>query len=97
MENKLKQYVCALCGYTADSKFEGDICPNCGLTYWKCEKCGFLITAAKPPDVAQNVAKGVISWMLPATFRSVAARDMLIAGCKKDKVFRTIYGMLYAN
>ena len=29
--------------------FEGDICPNCGLTYWKCGNCGFLITAAIPP------------------------------------------------
>jgi len=48
---KWKKWVCAHCGYTAEGRFEGDICPNCGLTYWKCEKCGFLITAAKPPDV----------------------------------------------
>ena len=46
-----KKWVCALCGYTADGRFEGDICPQCGLTYWKCAKCGFLITAAVPPDV----------------------------------------------
>jgi len=26
------------------------ICPECGLTYWKCSKCGFLITAAMPPE-----------------------------------------------
>ncbi|MFH0844854.1 MAG: hypothetical protein V1930_05205, partial [Pseudomonadota bacterium] len=25
-------------------------CPACGLTYWKCAKCGFLMTAASPPD-----------------------------------------------
>jgi rubrerythrin len=51
MKNKQENYVCALCGYTADGKFKGDICPNCGLTYWKCAKCGFLITAPEPPDV----------------------------------------------
>jgi rubrerythrin len=51
MKNQPEKYVCALCGYTADGRFEGDICPNCGLTYWKCAKCGFLITAIKPPDV----------------------------------------------
>ena len=54
MEKKTEKYVCALCGYTADGRFVGDICPQCGLTYWKCEKCGFLITAAKPPDVCRE-------------------------------------------
>lgn len=44
------QRQCAMCGYTADGKFEGDICPQCGLTYWKCAECGFYFTAAKPPD-----------------------------------------------
>jgi rubrerythrin len=24
---------CALCGYKASGKFEGDICPQCNLTY----------------------------------------------------------------
>ena len=33
---------------------------------------------------ALNVVKGVISSMLAATFLSVEARAMLIAGCKKD-------------
>ena len=33
---------------------------------------------------APNVVKGVISLMLPATFRSVVVQAMLIAGCKKD-------------
>jgi len=54
MENKgqvCDQWVCAHCGYTADGRFEGDICPQCGLTYWRCGKCGFLFTAAGPPDV----------------------------------------------
>jgi rubredoxin len=51
MEEKQDEWICAHCGYTADGKFEGDICPQCGLTYWKCAKCGFLITASVPPDV----------------------------------------------
>jgi len=54
MENKEKEYdqwVCARCGYTADGRFEGDICPHCGLTYWRCGKCGFLFTAPGPPEV----------------------------------------------
>jgi hypothetical protein len=33
---------------------------------------------------APNVVKSMISSMLAATFRSVAARAMLIADCKKD-------------
>ena len=36
MDMKPKQWVCAHCGYTANGKFVGDICPQCGLTYWKC-------------------------------------------------------------
>ena len=51
MQSKQEKWVCAHCGYTADGRFEGDICPQCGLTYWKCSHCGFTITAAKPPDV----------------------------------------------
>ena len=49
IESKKKKSVCAHCGYTADGRFKGNICPNCGLTYWKCTKCGFLITTAEPP------------------------------------------------
>lgn len=45
------KWVCAHCGYTANGRFEGDICPQCGLTYWKCSNCGFTFTAAKPPEV----------------------------------------------
>ena len=41
---------CTLCGYTATEKFSGDICPECGLTYWKCGKCNFTFTAASPPE-----------------------------------------------
>ena len=50
MEKKQEQWVCAHCGYSADGKFEGDICPKCELTYWKCGECGFLVTAGRPPD-----------------------------------------------
>jgi rubrerythrin len=45
------KWSCAHCGYTSDGRFEGDICPRCGLTYWKCSNCGFTFTAPKPPDV----------------------------------------------
>jgi len=51
LENKEAHFKCGHCGYTSDEKFTGDICPNCGLTYWKCSHCGFLITAVKPPDI----------------------------------------------
>jgi rubrerythrin len=44
-----QKYTCALCGYSSSGKFVGDICPKCGLTYWKCGHCGFLVTASKPP------------------------------------------------
>jgi len=51
MAKEPEKYVCALCGYTANGRFRADICPDCGLTYWKCNKCGFLLTAAKPTYV----------------------------------------------
>jgi rubrerythrin len=51
MDAEQGRWVCAHCGYTADGRFEGDICPNCGLTYWKCSNCGFTFTADKPPNV----------------------------------------------
>jgi rubrerythrin len=51
MANKEEKYVCAHCGYTAEGKFEGDICPQCSQTFWKCGECGFLITAVTPPEV----------------------------------------------
>jgi rubrerythrin len=50
MQTHDEQWQCAHCGYTADGRFEGDICPQCGLTYWKCSRCGFLLTASVPPD-----------------------------------------------
>ena len=57
IESKKKKSVCAHCGYSADRRFEANICPNCGLTYWKCAKCGFLITAAEPPNACPECAE----------------------------------------
>ena len=36
------------CGINLPGDFSGDICPGCGLTYWKCGNCGFLLTAQAP-------------------------------------------------
>jgi rubrerythrin len=41
---------CGLCGYTASGKFLGFICPQSNLTYYRCSKCGYKISAAMPPD-----------------------------------------------
>jgi len=49
MDEKQDEWTCAHCGYTADGRFVGDICPQCSLTYWKCSNCGFLVTAGTPP------------------------------------------------
>ena len=57
MNGKQNKWVCARCVYTADGRFEGDICPQCKLTYWKCSHCGFTITAAVPPDVCPECGK----------------------------------------
>ncbi len=51
MQDKTANWQCAHCGFTADGKFEGDICPQCGLTYWKCSNCGYTISAARVPEV----------------------------------------------
>jgi rubrerythrin len=51
MQEKPANWECAHCGYTAGGKFEGDICPQCGLTYWKCSNCGYTISAARFPEV----------------------------------------------
>ena len=54
MEDKKDTYECAHCGFTGEGKFRGDICPECGLTYWKCSKCGYLITVAAPPETCPS-------------------------------------------
>jgi rubredoxin len=46
---KEKTMECALCGYSASGQFVGDICPQCGLTYWRCSNCRYTFTAAQPP------------------------------------------------
>lgn len=51
MGKNLQKSVCDNCGYTADGRFTGEICPNCGLTYWMCTECGFTLTAEKPPQI----------------------------------------------
>jgi rubrerythrin len=43
------EFVCANCGFTSEKKFADDICPECGQTFWKCSKCGYLLTANVPP------------------------------------------------
>lgn len=50
MVKEPERWVCASCGYSASGRFEGDICPGCGLTYWKCSNCNYIVTAAVPPD-----------------------------------------------
>ena len=57
MENSEESFECAHCGHRAEEKFSGDICPGCGLTYWKCSECGFLITASIPPDECPGCKK----------------------------------------
>lgn len=49
-EEKQTPMECALCGYTASGKFVGDICPQCGMTYWRCSNCRYTITAVQPPE-----------------------------------------------
>jgi len=60
MGKKDEQWVCAHCGHTAEGKFTGDICPKCGLTYWKCGKCGFLVSAATHRKYARSVRRNAI-------------------------------------
>ena len=57
MTNKEEEKTCALCGFTADGNFEGDICPQCSMTFWKCAKCAFIFTAAVPPDTCPQCSE----------------------------------------
>ncbi|GLI33340.1 rubredoxin-like domain-containing protein [Desulforhabdus amnigena] len=57
MSQEEKKYVCAHCGYSASGQFTGDICPNCGLTYWKCGECGYTFTAPAYPKSCPNCGK----------------------------------------
>jgi rubrerythrin len=52
-----EKMVCAQCGYSAAGDFEGDVCPQCGMTFWKCESCGFRVTASSPPEICPGCRK----------------------------------------
>jgi rubrerythrin len=49
-----KPRVCGICGYTANGRFVGDICPKCGLTYWRCANCGYTFSAKMAPDACSK-------------------------------------------
>ena len=51
MKEKRNKSICTHCGYASSGEFVGDICPGCGLPFWKCAKCGVLFTASVPPEV----------------------------------------------
>jgi rubrerythrin len=50
MQETKREFRCSHCGFTPSGEFVGDICPNCGLTYWKCGNCGFTFTAVTLPE-----------------------------------------------
>lgn len=54
MTDEINKWTCAHCGYSAHGKFEGDICPDCGLTYWTCGECGFTFMASKLQNVCSE-------------------------------------------
>ena len=45
---------CKNCGHSLPEPFNAELCPSCGLTYWKCGNCRFLLTAATPPNTCPN-------------------------------------------
>jgi rubrerythrin len=55
--SKKEEKVCANCGYTSTEPFVGDICPECGKTFWKCNECGYTLTAAEPPEKCPSCGK----------------------------------------
>jgi rubredoxin len=42
---------CLNCNEPIPHPQEVSLCPSCGQTYWKCGGCGFLLTAATPPNI----------------------------------------------
>ncbi|MFP4393139.1 MAG: rubredoxin-like domain-containing protein [Desulfohalobiaceae bacterium] len=52
-----ENYQCSQCGHTSETKFPEDICPQCGLTYWRCSECGYLLTASTPPETCPQCGK----------------------------------------
>ena len=45
---------CAICGHESSEGFQNDICPDCNLTYWRCDGCGYLLTAKVPPEICPS-------------------------------------------
>ncbi|MBN1277974.1 MAG: hypothetical protein JXA35_10835 [Deltaproteobacteria bacterium] len=54
MAEKHEKFECAHCGHTNEDRFAGDICPQCGMTYWKCSNCGFTMTTNSPPETCPD-------------------------------------------
>jgi len=52
-----KEQKCLNCGQPVPESHGASLCPSCGLTYWKCGECGFLLTAATPPNTCPNCGK----------------------------------------
>jgi len=48
---------CANCGYRSAESFVNDICPACGLTFWKCRECGYILKAATLPEQCPSCYK----------------------------------------
>lgn len=48
---------CLNCGQPVTDPSSAALCPSCGLTYWKCGSCGFLLTAATPPNTCPSCHK----------------------------------------
>lgn len=57
MSPEQEKWVCGQCGHTSSEKFEGDICPQCGFTYWRCSTCSYILTAATPPDTCPSCGR----------------------------------------
>jgi rubrerythrin len=48
---------CTNCGAPVPDPTAAELCPSCGQTYWKCGDCGFLLTAASPPNTCPSCHK----------------------------------------
>lgn len=84
MDEKKNAMECALCGYKASGEFVGDICPECGLTYWRCSSCGYTITAPSPPELCPECKENAISKISLAILRNAVVQAISIHGCNVD-------------
>lgn len=57
MEEVKDKYECSHCGHAEEKKFEKDICPECGQTFWKCGSCSYLVIAAAPPEICPSCSQ----------------------------------------